>query len=85
LAKLNNKSNEEMEGIINEEWTKMNDNQKAAVIKVATAQKLQIANLDNITVEKQGSIINIQLKTLVPKSALGQVQFEIQESVTRME
>jgi hypothetical protein len=56
--------------MIEQERAKLNDNQKSALIKVATAQKLQISNLENIEVEKNGSTINVKLGALVSKETL---------------
>lgn len=85
FAWLQNKSPEDREKWITEQWKTMPDDQKALFLKVATAQRLGFESLDLVDVVKENNIYTVKVKQLVASTQLSQTKFELQQAVDHAE
>lgn len=85
FAGLQDKSPEEREKWIAEQWKTMPDDQKSLFLKVATAQRLWFQDPELIDVKKEWTTYTVKVKQLVSSSQLAQTKFELQQAVDAAE
>lgn len=84
LAKIQWLNKEELEAQIEKDWRNLDDNQKAALIKFATAQRMSI-NMDDVESKKSWNQISLRFKSLVNYNEMKEVEQDLQESLSRLE
>ncbi|GHW02400.1 hypothetical protein AGMMS50249_1860 [candidate division SR1 bacterium] len=84
-AKLQKKTPAELEKYVQSERPKLKDDEKATFIKLATAARMNITNLDLLDAKKDKNQISISLKTLVNKDELASTQSDIQQAINKLD
>lgn len=74
-----------LEEKIQKDWPTMSDDQKSALIKFATAQRMSINNFDDLTTKKEWNQISIHFKRLINYKQMKEVEQDLQESLSRLE
>ncbi len=85
LAELQKMDHFALEKKLKSERPKMTDEDKAQTIKLATAQRMGITNLDLLEVKKTGNQIFIKFKTLVNYWDMKQTENDLQHALSGLE
>ncbi len=85
LAELEAMSPDALEEKIKSDRPKLSEEEKAQTIKLATAHRMGITNLDLLEVKKDRNEIEIKFKTLVNYSEMKMVQSDLQSALGALE
>ena len=85
FAGLQDKSPEEREKWIAEQWKTMPDDQKSLFLKVASSQRLWFPDPDFVDVSKSWTTYTVKVKQLVSLTQLAQTKFELQQAIDSAE
>ncbi len=85
LAKMEKMSSGELEAYLKKEWPHLNDTDKEDFIKLATAHRMGIVDLDSIDVKKENNHISVTIRRLVNGYDLEQTKYDMQMVLDTLE